>query len=385
MWSFNRSVLAPPRRLGRDVPEGLRRGPPGWRFGRHEPRVLGRRSSTRSCDSLDRLDDVVGAARRDPHPRARRRRRPAGQGLARRRSRAPAGAAAATTSSRVRYLMADYSPHVLARASERVAAYATQVESLELDFRNPMHGLVASARQGALRAHLQPLRQPPDRRDHARRRRRLRAARARQHHAATRSRSSPRSTRSPQDEIVARIQQSCATGPRPLGDPRHGRALLGRRLGRGPPRGDLRRDPVRRRRCASRRAPRLTSTSCSTTCPSGRACTPRPSRWRASRRRWCCCTTRACSSRRTSSSASSASTPRIAVRASSRARSSTGSTGPIFQLVGERRGFSVDVEPFAYREGSNTAVLTARHRDTHRIALGTETTTEDAGLAPAAA
>ena len=44
-----------------------------------------------------------------------------------------------------------------------------------------------------------------------------------------------------------------------------------------------------------------------------------------------------------------------------------------------------DVEPFAYREGSNTAVLTARHRDTHRIALGTETATEDAGLAPAAA
>ena len=59
--------------------------------------------------------------------------------------------------------------------------------------------------------------------------------------------------------------------------------------------------------------------------------------------------------------------------------------GPIFQIVGDRLGFKVDVEPFAYREGSNTAVLTARHRDTHRVALGTESTTEDAGLAPAAA
>jgi hypothetical protein len=41
---------------------------------------------------------------------------------------------------RVRYLMADYSPHVLARATDCVAAYAAQVQSLELDFRNPMHG-----------------------------------------------------------------------------------------------------------------------------------------------------------------------------------------------------------------------------------------------------
>jgi hypothetical protein len=44
--------------------------------------------------------------------------------------------------------------------------------------------------------------------------------------------------------------------------------------------------------------------------------------------------------------------------------------GPIFQIVGERLGFKVDVEPFTYREGSNTTVLTARHRDTHRVALG---------------
>jgi hypothetical protein len=60
--------------------------------------------------------------------------------------------------------------------------------------------------------------------------------------------------------------------------------------------------------------------------------------------------------------------------------------GPIFQIVGDRLGYKVDVEPFAYRKGSNTTVLTARHRDTHRVAVaGEQTTSEDAGLAPAAA
>jgi hypothetical protein len=41
-------------------------------------------------------------------------------------------------------VMADYSPHVLSRARERVAGFADRVasiESLELDFRNPMMGL----------------------------------------------------------------------------------------------------------------------------------------------------------------------------------------------------------------------------------------------------
>jgi hypothetical protein len=39
--------------------------------------------------------------------------------------------------------------------------------------------------------------------------------------------------------------------------------------------------------------------------------------------------------------------------------------GPIFQLVGERSGFRVDVEKFAHREKSNTFVLTARQRDAY--------------------
>jgi hypothetical protein len=39
---------------------------------------------------------------------------------------------------------------------------------------------------------------------------------------------------------------------------------------------------------------------------------------------------------------------------------------PIFQLIGERSGFEVTVEPFAYRDGSNISVLSARHRDAYR-------------------
>jgi hypothetical protein len=39
--------------------------------------------------------------------------------------------------------------------------------------------------------------------------------------------------------------------------------------------------------------------------------------------------------------------------------------GPVFQLVGQRSGFRVTVEPFAYRERSNTVVLTARPRDAY--------------------
>ena len=43
---------------------------------------------------------------------------------------------------RLRYLMADYSPHVLTRATEAVAAYRDHVEARELDFRNPIDGLL---------------------------------------------------------------------------------------------------------------------------------------------------------------------------------------------------------------------------------------------------
>ena len=44
--------------------------------------------------------------------------------------------------------------------------------------------------------------------------------------------------------------------------------------------------------------------------------------------------------------------------------------GPVFQLVGERSGFRVEVEPFAYREKSNTVVMTARQRDAFQCRRG---------------
>ncbi|HVW17553.1 MAG TPA: SAM-dependent methyltransferase, partial [Solirubrobacteraceae bacterium] len=42
---------------------------------------------------------------------------------------------------RVRYMMADYSPHVLSRAREHVVDYAEHVQALELDFRHPLNGM----------------------------------------------------------------------------------------------------------------------------------------------------------------------------------------------------------------------------------------------------
>jgi Putative S-adenosyl-L-methionine-dependent methyltransferase len=37
--------------------------------------------------------------------------------------------------------------------------------------------------------------------------------------------------------------------------------------------------------------------------------------------------------------------------------------GPLFRMIGERLGFHVSLEPFTYREGSNTVVFSARRRD----------------------
>jgi hypothetical protein len=59
--------------------------------------------------------------------------------------------------------------------------------------------------------------------------------------------------------------------------------------------------------------------------------------------------------------------------------------GPVFELVGERLGFDVEVTPFAYREGSNTAVLTARHRDAYRPGAGEGTRPQGASLTASAA
>jgi hypothetical protein len=56
--------------------------------------------------------------------------------------------------------------------------------------------------------------------------------------------------------------------------------------------------------------------------------------------------------------------------------------GPVFQSVGERSGFRVGVEPFAFREGSNTVVLTACSRDAF---VGRAVPAESAAIALAVA
>jgi putative S-adenosyl-L-methionine-dependent methyltransferase len=192
---------------------------------------------------------------------------------------------------RVRYLMADYSPHVLARAKERVSEYAHLVRCLELDFRNPMSAL-SELRGKLLFAHTCNVYDnlPTDE-----------VMRVGNHAYEPLVRASI----TPAEMADLGSGQTCArpcTSRRSTSRSRH------------------------RRRCASHPAPTSTSTSWSTTCRSGRACTCR--RWppRASRRPFSSCTMRASSSRRTCSRATSATTPRIVDLASSRARSSTGST-----------------------------------------------------------
>ena len=54
--------------------------------------------------------------------------------------------------------------------------------------------------------------------------------------------------------------------------------------------------------------------------------------------------------------------------------------GPIFEIVGGRSGFHVTVEPFTHRERSNTVVLTTRSRDAYT--RGPETSTREVVTVP---
>ena len=153
---------------------------------------------------------------------------------------------------------------------------------------------------------------------------------------------------------------------RVLRRPRRRRAVLVRRVGRGAPRGDLRRDrgaggdagraerrPAPRR--AARRAARVDARAhvdgrgrelrpdAAAPAPRGRARRAGPVRPRGQPVR-----------------------RRTAGRASSRARSSTGSTARSSSWSASAAASGSTVEPFAYREGSNTSVLTARQRDAYR-------------------
>ena len=270
---------------------------------------------------------------------------------------------------RVRYLMADYSPHVLARAQRARERVRRHRAGPRARLPQPDVGPRRPARQAAVRPHLQRLRQPPHRRGHARRRPRLRAARPRQHHperdgragrAARHRAGRDRRRRAACAARRARVLRrrsppACTSGPT-CGTPSTSRRSTSRSRPRRP--------------CASRRAPTSISTSSSTGCRNGRASTCRRWRRRASRRRCSCCTTRASSWPRTCSPTTSG--QYASFRGPGKLEGSIVNwiNAPIFQLIGERSGFEVTVEPFAYREGSNISVLSARHRDAYRRPSG---------------
>jgi hypothetical protein len=284
---------------------------------------------------------------------------------------------------RVRYLMADYSPHVLQRAKERVAAYGEQVEAIELDFRNPMHGL-EHLQQKVLFAHTCNLYDnlPTDE---------LMRVGDSAYEPLVRASITPDEVKEisakhgiAQEEIVAHVQHVIRNGPGSLPDPSAGVQFWA----------DVW-DSIHLEEIYVE----ISSPSSLRLAPTAEAyldtlLDDMPDWTRVHRS--------------TVAVESFAQTLMLLhhegvlvaqdlfirelnqyglYRGPGKLEGSIVNwlNGPIFQIVGDRLGFKVDVEPFAYREGSNTAVLTARHRDTHRVALGTETTTEDAGLAPAAA
>jgi hypothetical protein len=284
---------------------------------------------------------------------------------------------------RVRYLMADYSPHVLERASERVKAYAAQVEGVELDFRNPMLGL-EHLQQKVLFAHTCNLYDnlPTDEV--------LRVGDDAYEPLVRASITPPEVAEltakygvSP-EELITRVQAIIRGGPDSMPDPAgavHFWADVW--------------DAIHLEEIYVE----ISSPSSMRLAPTAEAhldalLDEMPDWTRVHRS--------------TVAVESFAQTLQLLhhegvivaqdlfvrelnqyglYRGPGKLEGSIVNwlNGPIFKVVGETLGFKVDVEPFAYREGSNTAVLIARHRDTHRVALGEEATTDHAGLARAVA
>jgi hypothetical protein len=264
---------------------------------------------------------------------------------------------------RVRYLMADYSPHVLARAMERLEEYRELVECMELDFRMPIHGL-AHLRGKVLFAHTCNLYDnlPTDELmrvgDHA-------------YEPLVRASITPREIvelsakhQIPQREIVPIVQQVLRHGPEVVGDLERGvgvwsdvwdavhleeiyEEIPAPAAIRVAASGDLHLDEM------LDQLPEWTRVHASTVAVesflqtlgllhsegvlvaqdlfvrdiSQYAGYRGPGKLEGSVLNWL--------------------------------------NGPVFQMVGERSGFSVTLEPFSYREKSNTVVLQARPRDAY--------------------
>jgi hypothetical protein len=272
---------------------------------------------------------------------------------------------------RVRYLMADYSPHVLARALERVAAYAERVQCLELDFRSPILGL-GHLRGKVLFAHTCNLYDnlPTDE---------LMRVGDRAYEPLVRASITPGEVGElsakhdiPEDALVQTVQQVLRHGPECLGDVERGVRLWSDVWDavhleeiyeeipapgamRVAPSGDLLLDEL------LDELPEWTRVHASTVAVESFA------------------QTLALLHNEGVLIAQDIFVREISQYAAYRGPGKLEGSivnwlnGPVFQLVGERSGFRVSIEPFAHREGSNTVVLNARPRDAYsRPASGFE-------------
>jgi putative S-adenosyl-L-methionine-dependent methyltransferase len=262
---------------------------------------------------------------------------------------------------RVRYLMADYSPHVLAIACDRLVDYADRVEAVEVDFRNPIHDL-QHLRGKVLFAHTCNLYDnlPTDELmrvgDHA-------------FEPFVRASITPREVEQlsrkhgiAQDVLVPTIQRVLRQGPQVLGDLERGVRFWSDvwdaihleeiyveiptpQAMRVAPSTDLHLDEL------LDELPEWTRVHASTVAVESFAQTL------ALLHHEGVLVAQDLFVRETGQYA--------AYRGPGKLEGSIVNwlNGPVFQLVGERAGFRVTVEPFTHRTGSNTVVLTARPRD----------------------
>jgi hypothetical protein len=265
--------------------------------------------------------------------------------------------------SRVRYLMADYSPHVLARAMERVADYRELVQCMELDFRNPIHGL-AHLRGKVLFAHTCNLYDnlPTDE---------LMRVGDYAYEPLVRASITPGEIAElcskhgiAQDELVQTVQQVLRNGPEAFGDVERGvrfwsdvwdavhleeiyEEISAPAALRVAPSGDLHLNEL------LAELPEWTRVHASTVAVESFAETLDLLHHEG------VLVAQDLFIRDTSQYA--------AYRGPGKLEGSIVNwlNGPVFQLVGERSGFRVELEPFSYRDASNTVVLSARPRDAY--------------------
>jgi Putative S-adenosyl-L-methionine-dependent methyltransferase len=266
---------------------------------------------------------------------------------------------------RLRYLMADYSPHALRRATQHLTEYADIVDALELDFGNPIQGL-EHLRESVLFAHTSNLYDnlPTDELmrvgEHAYEPlvrasiTPLEIAELAAHHGVA------------QEQLVSTIQRVLGQGPEAFGDVAGGVRfwsdvwdavhleeiyvpIAAPASMRVAPSIELHLDEL------LHDLPEWTRVHASTVAVESFA------------------QTLALLHREGTLVAPDIFVPAVSGYAAFRGPGKVeGSVvnwlnGPVFQSVGERAGFTVTVKPFAYREGSNTVVLQARPRDAYTI------------------